>query len=199
MGQISAKYFFKIYCPKIFVVSFKSYIQLVRDDDETAHLIFVRDDILIKDLLQKPKKLWNSQSSEKEWLLVEFCFNWKFFLWPAGLVLIHAAWLICHRSLLCIRCLRTTLPPTSLSLLSRVAKHYMHTSKVNPCKKDNQRWGYSTVERFEKIGTKIKGKNKELTIFWDGEDLQALAFSICQPSRLRHSGSAYVEFITDDM
>ena len=29
MGQISAKYFFKLYCQKIFAVSFKSYIQLV--------------------------------------------------------------------------------------------------------------------------------------------------------------------------
>ena len=29
MGQISAKYFFKIYCQKIFAVSFTSYIQLV--------------------------------------------------------------------------------------------------------------------------------------------------------------------------
>ena len=29
MGQISAKYFFELYCPKIFGVSFESYIQLV--------------------------------------------------------------------------------------------------------------------------------------------------------------------------
>ena len=29
MGQISAKYFFKLYRQKIFAVSFKSYIQLV--------------------------------------------------------------------------------------------------------------------------------------------------------------------------
>ena len=29
MGQISAKYFFKLYHQKIFAVSFKSYIQLV--------------------------------------------------------------------------------------------------------------------------------------------------------------------------
>ena len=32
-------------------------------------------------------------------------------------------------------------------------------------KQDHQRWGYSTVERFEKIWTKIKEKNKETTIF----------------------------------
>ena len=35
-------------------------------------------------------------------------------------------------------------------------------------KQDHQRWGYSTVERFEKIWTKIKEKNKEITIFWYG-------------------------------
>ena len=29
MGQILAKYFFKLYCQKIFAVSFKSYVQLV--------------------------------------------------------------------------------------------------------------------------------------------------------------------------
>ena len=32
-------------------------------------------------------------------------------------------------------------------------------------KQDHQRWGHSTVERFEKIVTMIKEKNKKLTIF----------------------------------
>ena len=39
-------------------------------------------------------------------------------------------------------------------------------------KPDHQRWAYSTVERFEKIRTKIKEKNKAMTIFLYGEDRQ---------------------------
>ena len=60
-----------------------------------------------------------------------------------------------------------------------------------------QRWGYSTVERFEKIWTKIKEKNKDMTIFWYGEDHQALAFSLRRPSCLWRSGCAYVEYVAD--
>ena len=38
MGQISAKYFFKLYRQKIFAVSFKSYIQLVLKVSFTSYL-----------------------------------------------------------------------------------------------------------------------------------------------------------------
>ena len=38
MGQISAKYFFKLYRQKIFAVSFKSYIQLVLNISFTSFL-----------------------------------------------------------------------------------------------------------------------------------------------------------------
>ena len=38
MGQISAKYFFKLYRHKIFAVSFKSYIQLVLNISFTSFL-----------------------------------------------------------------------------------------------------------------------------------------------------------------
>ena len=60
-----------------------------------------------------------------------------------------------------------------------------------------RRWWYSTVERFEKIWTKIKEKNKDMTIFWYGEDHQALAFSLRRPSCLWRSGCAYVEYVAD--
>ena len=52
--------------------------------------------------------------------------------------------------------------------------HHLHL--VTACiliKADPDPW-YSTVEKFEKIWTKIKEKNKEITIFWYGEDRQAL-------------------------
>ena len=50
---------------------------------------------------------------------------------------------------------------------------------------------------LQKNWTKIKEKNKETTIFWYGEDRQALAFSLRRPSRLRRSGRAYVEYVAD--
>ena len=53
------------------------------------------------------------------------------------------------------------------------------------------------MERFEKIWTKIKEKNKDMTIFWYGEDHQALAFSLRRPSCLWRSGCAYVEYVAD--
>ena len=54
---------------------------------------------------------------------------------------------------------------------------------------DDQRWG--------KIWTKIKEKNKDMTIFWYREDHQALAFSLRRPSCLWRSGCAYVEYVAD--
>ena len=50
---------------------------------------------------------------------------------------------------------------------------------------------------LQKDWTKIKEMNKEITIFWYGEDHQALAFSLRQPSRLQRSGRAYVEYVAD--
>ena len=50
---------------------------------------------------------------------------------------------------------------------------YLMMNKFPPSimrKQDHKRWGYSTVEGFEKIWTKIKEKNKGITIFWNGED-----------------------------
>ena len=43
----------------------------------------------------------------------------------------------------------------------------------------------------------MKEKNKETTIFWYGEDRQALVFSLGRPSRLRRSGRANVEYVAD--
>ena len=75
-----------------------------------------------------------------------------------------------------------------------VVEYIRHSHKQ---KQDHQRWGYSTVERFEKIWTKIKEKNKDMTIFWYGEDHQALAFSLRRPSCLWRWGCAYVEYVAD--
>ena len=47
----------------------------------------------------------------------------------------------------------------------------------------------------KKNWTKIKEKNKEITILWYEEDRQALAFFLRRPSRLRRSGHADVEYV----
>ena len=44
---------------------------------------------------------------------------------------------------------------------------------------------------------KRKEQRNDYILIWGGR--QALAFSLCWPSRLRRSGHAYVEYITDDM
>ena len=53
------------------------------------------------------------------------------------------------------------------------------------------------MERLAKNWTKIKEKNKEIAIFWYGEDRRALAFSLRRPLHLRRSGRAYVEYVAD--
>ena len=66
MGQILAKYFFKLYCQKIFAVSFKSYVQLVPlFYSHPFHSLLELQLILVKILLLLRWLLTRTQISNK--------------------------------------------------------------------------------------------------------------------------------------
>ena len=61
--------------------------------------------------------------------------------------------------------------PWKEKLLETKSRSFKRSSIYN--KQDHQRWGYSTVERFQE---REKKKKSDKAIFWNGEDRQAIAF-----------------------